>query len=77
MAKSGRLQDKANEYGESLDILIPRLLNKLGTMYLVARELDVYPNTILHWLSTHKYYYDSNKKIWVKESEVQEPHTAA
>jgi len=67
MATRNVLQQKAIERDEPLEALIPRLLNELGTMYAVAVELSVYPNTILNWLNKNNYRYNAKKKAWVKK----------
>ncbi len=49
MARAHRLREIEQERGESLDTLIPRLLNELGTMDAVARELGTTYVTIFYW----------------------------
>lgn len=68
MATPNRLEAIAQEKDEPLEKMIPRLLEELGTMYLVAVELKVYPNTILGWLKRNHYRYDVPSKKWVKKS---------
>lgn len=69
MAVSGRLQVIACERGESLEVLIPRLLDEHNHIaYRVAVELGVYPNTVLHWLKTHKYHLDPVSKRWIRDA---------
>lgn len=49
MARPNRLKEIEQERGESLDTLIPRLLNELGTMEAVAGELGTSFQTIFYW----------------------------
>jgi hypothetical protein len=69
MPIKGALKHVEQIEGESCETLIPRLIDDLGTLYSVARRLDVYPNTILHWLKSHNYRYDVPTKKWVHKSE--------
>lgn len=50
MARPYRLRDIEQEYGESLDTLIPRLLKELGTVEAVASRLNVASKTVFLWL---------------------------
>lgn len=55
MARRYILKEREVEYAESLDQLIPRLLQKHRTVYFVAVELKVYPNAIRNWLHDNGY----------------------
>jgi len=67
LATKNALERIALERNEPLESLIPRLLGELKTMYAVAVELGVFPNTILNWLNKNNYRYNAKKKAWVKK----------
>lgn len=73
MPMPNKLQKQAIERGEPLETLIPRLLDELGTMYAVAVDLGVYPNTILNWLNKNNYRYNTKKKAWMKKRTRKSP----
>jgi len=54
MAEFKTLQQIAEERGEELHILIPRVIAKEGSIHKAAVALGVYPNTIHNWLRTNK-----------------------
>ncbi len=55
MPASGVLERIAQQQGEDLNNLIPRLLAEHKTPFRIAVALGVYPNTIRQWLTTHGY----------------------
>lgn len=65
MAARGTLNRIAQEHGESLETLIPRLLREHKTVVKVAAHLDVYPHTIQNWLKRNGYHKQAHV-TWVK-----------
>ncbi len=60
---------------EPLELLIPRLLKKHGTPYLVAVELGVYPNSIRYWL--HKNGWRVSDGKWIAPGEPKQTGRAS
>jgi hypothetical protein len=78
MPRDDVLIDREELFGESMDTLIPKLLEKHGhRLFLVATELKVYPNTVRHWLSKRGWTFDHEINRWVKSEPSTESHTAA
>jgi hypothetical protein len=53
VARPNRLKEIEQERGEALDTLIPRMLNRLGTMRAVAHELGTTEQTVFLWCKEH------------------------
>lgn len=49
MARPNRMAEIEREYGEPLETLIPRLLNELGSMPLVAAHIGVSFHSLYLW----------------------------
>lgn len=62
-----KLEQIAEKRGETLDKLIPRLIQQEGSPHKVAAVLDVAPNTIRYWLVRHGYECIETRRFeWVK-----------
>lgn len=68
MATPYRLKAIEEEHGKSLDVLIPELLNELGTMDAVARRLNTTSKTIYTWCKGNGV---EKKVVWVKVSQME------
>ncbi len=55
--QQGKLKTIEQEYGEALETLIPRLLIDFGGVFKLAVRLNVYPNTIYHWLASNGFQH--------------------
>lgn len=59
------------KYGESLDIVIPRLMREFRTPYLVAVQLGSYPNAVRNWLLNHGWANQDGQ--WIAPAQQVEP----
>lgn len=66
MATPNRLQALEQEYNEPIEVLIPRMVNKLGNQRAAADALGISQATISTWLKENGYIAVTQ---WVKESE--------
>lgn len=66
MARPNRLKEIEQEQGETLETLIPRKLNELGTMDAVARELGTTLQTVYGWCKQNGV---EKRVIWVIATE--------
>jgi hypothetical protein len=55
MAKPGRLKEIAEEYGQPLDVLIPRVISEEGSIIRAAMKLGVNTNTLQNWIRANGY----------------------
>lgn len=72
MARPNRIRQIEEEWQESAETLIPRMLNDFGSMEAVARHLDTTIQTIYYWCKRHKL----ERRVtvtWVKADESPEP----
>lgn len=49
----GKIDQIAQERGETADTLIPRTIHEEGSVHNAAVALGVYPNAIRYWLKKH------------------------
>lgn len=67
--RAGRLQAIAQELGEPIETLVPRMVQQTGSVARAAYALDVSPNSILYWLKKLGYEpHQSSSVIWVKKA---------
>lgn len=69
--KPYRLEEVEQEHGQPLDVLIPRLLQELGSQKAAADYLGVSQASISVWLRDNGY---QSKTVWEKvSSDDQQP----
>lgn len=68
--RRGRLKDIAQSMGETIEDLVPRVVQEEGTAMAAARRLGVSSNTILYWLKKLGYEARFNEPVtWEKTEE--------
>jgi hypothetical protein len=53
MAQSGKLKQIADERNEPLEVIVPRQIEKAGSIFQAAVDLGVQPNALQQWLKRH------------------------
>ncbi len=68
--KRGQLLKIAEEMGEPIETLVPRIVREEGSTYKAAVRLGVAPNTIRYWMLKLGYRAESTLVVdWVRGSE--------
>jgi hypothetical protein len=67
--RPNKLKDIADELGEPLETLIPRIVQEEGAVHRAAVRLGVAPNSINNWLKKHGYRPVTTMTVtWAKEA---------
>lgn len=69
-----RLRKIAEELGEPIEELIPRVVREEGAMYRAAQRLGVAPNTVRYWLKRLGYNTATTSQIELVKENTEVTH---